>query len=183
MKFDVVIIGGGRAGCSAAAQLCDSGLKVAIVSEGLSLSVSGSATPYARLAELQRRGVTVLRGDRAVGALIEDGRVKSVHTRNLGDDALQADWFVLATGKFFSRGLLSDKEHIWEPVFGADVEYDPDRSKWYDPDFNKPQPFMKYGVKTSPDGFVLAGGAVVGNLLAVGEIVAEGYPQSDLGKL
>ena len=81
-----------------------------------------------------------------------------------------ADDYILATGKFFSRGLFSDKEHIWEPVFGADVDYDPDRTKWYEREFDAPQPFMKFGVRTDADGHVSVGGQIIVNLTAVGDI-------------
>ncbi len=172
MRFDAIIIGGGWAGCSAAEPLVEAGKKVCIVSEGLSLSAVKYDSPYARLAALQKRGAVVLRGDRAISGKIEDGRVVEVRTRNL-DEALVAEQYVLATGKFFSRGLLSDKEHIWEPVFGADVVYDPDRRKWYDPDFDAPQPFMKFGVRTDADGKVFVGGHLITNLTAVGDICNE----------
>ena len=172
MRFDAIIIGGGWAGCSAAEPLVEAGKKVCIVSEGLSLSAVKYDSPYARLAALQKQGAVVLRGDRAISGKIEDGKVVEIRTRNM-DEPLVADEYVLATGKFFSRGLLSDKEHIWEPVFGADVVYDPDRRKWYDPDFDVPQPFMKFGVRTDADGKVFVGGHLITNLTAVGDICNE----------
>ena len=172
MRFDVIIIGGGWAGCTAAEPLVEAGKKVCIVSEGLSLSAVKYESPYARLATLQKQGAEVLRGDRAISGKIEDGKVVEIRTRNM-DEPLVADEYVLATGKFFSRGLLSDKEHIWEPLFGADVAYDPDRTKWFDPDFEAPQPFMKFGVKTDTEGRVLVGGKAIVNLTAVGDICNE----------
>ena len=174
MKFDVIIIGGGWAGCTEAEKLVKTGAKVCVVSEGLSLASVRYESPYARHAALQKAGVTVLRGDRALSGRIEDGKVTGIITRNLGEgDPLCADKFILATGKFFSRGLLSDKDHIWEPVFGADVDYDPDRTKWYDPDINAIQPFMKFGVKTDAEGHVLVDGKAIVNLTAVGDICNE----------
>lgn len=174
MRFDVIIIGGGWAGCEAAENLVETGAKICVVSEGLSLAAEGYESPYARLAKLQKKGVTVLRGDRALCGKIEDGKVAGIVTRNFGESSpLTADRYILATGKFFSRGLLSDKDHIWEPVFGADVEYDPDRSKWYDQDFNAPQPFMKFRVKTDSEGRVIVGGQSIVNLTAVGDICNE----------
>ena len=169
MKFDVVIIGGGWAGCTAAENLVEAGRKVCIVSEGLSLAAVKYDSPYARLAALQKQGVFVLRGDRAVCGKIEEGKVVEVRTRNQ-DEPLVADEYILATGKFFSRGLLSDKDHVWEPVFGVDVDYDPDRTKWYDPDFDAPQPFMKFGVKTDAEGRVSVDGRTIVNITAVGDI-------------
>lgn len=184
MRFDAVIIGGGYAGCTAAGILSDAGMKVCVVSEGLSLSVSGSKTPYAAQSALQKRGVTILRGDRAVGAKVEDGRVLGITTRNLGPGTmLEAPFYILATGKFFSRGLLSDKEHIWEPVFGADVEYGAERTSWFDEDFSAPQPFMGFGVKTDSSARVYVGGKVLENLFATGDIVAKGCKEANVTKL
>lgn len=173
-QFDALIIGGGDAGCGVAEQLVEAGRTVCIVSEGLSLGQKDNPRPYGRLAALQKKGATVLRGDRVLGGSFEDGRLVSVFTRNLGKaDPLGASIFVLATGRFFSRGLMSDKDHVWEPVFGSDIEYDPDRSKWFDPDFAAPQPFMKFCVKTDASGSVLIGGRPVANLKAVGDICNE----------
>ncbi len=169
MRFDVIIIGGGWAGCTAAEKLVEAGRKVCVVSEGLSLASAEYDRPYARLAALQQKGATVLRGDRAMSGTINGERVVEIRTRNL-DEPLVADEYILATGKFFSRGLISDREHVWEPVFGADVDYDPDRTKWYDPDFEAPQPFMKFGVKIDAEGHVLVDGRAIVNLRAVGDI-------------
>ena len=181
MKFDVVIIGGGWAGRSVADRLALAGMKVCIVSEGLSLAVAGNNAPYSYLAALQQRGVTVLRGDRAIKGIITGSKATGVITRNLGKDTvLKADAFVLATGKFFSRGLLSDMNHIWEPVFGADVSYDADRTKWAESEFFVHQPFMDFGVLTDGAGHVLAGGESVVNLYAAGEILSAGSKEFDI---
>ncbi len=175
LPFDVVIIGGGWAGCSVAEKLSDAGLRVCVVSEGLSLAVSGAEKPYARLAALQRKGVTVLRGDRAVAGIFEDGRLVSLTTRNLGAETpLRAANYILASGKFFSCGLCSDRDHIWEPVFGADLNAPLVRTEWYSPEFGAPQPFMAYGVLTDDSARVMKGGKAVANLYAAGDIVADG---------
>lgn len=182
--YDFVIIGGGSSGCDAAERLVGAGLRVCIVSEGISLAFRGLEHPYKRLAALQKAGAVVLRGDRALSGIIEDGRLVSVVTRNLGPSTpLKARHFLLASGKFFSRGLMSDKTHIWEPVFGADVRYDTDRTKWYDADFASEQPFMAYGVITDEKGCVLLGGKPVDALWAVGNIVASGCAAADIDKM
>jgi glycerol-3-phosphate dehydrogenase len=177
-EYDAVIIGGGRAGCSAADALSDAGLRVCVVSEGISLSASGSDSPYARLSALQKKEVTVLRGDRVLSGVVSGNSVESVTTRNLGPSTpLRARIFILAGGKFFARGLMSDKEHVWEPVFNADVFADSDRTRWYDPDFAARQPYMDYGVSTDAEGRVSVGGHFVDNLYAVGDII--GHEQRD----
>ena len=182
MRFDAVVIGCGRSGFAAAKSLLARGLSVCVVSEGLRLGADPSE-PYAAEAELSRSGATVLRGDRVLSGEWAGRRLLAVHTANLEEDAIAAERFVLATGKFFSRGLAGDMERIYEPVFGADVEYTPGRENWYDPDFFARQPFMDFGVKTDASGRVLFGGELAENLWAVGRIIARGFAGADISKI
>lgn len=164
MRYDVVIIGGGLAGMTAAVALRKAGKSCAVVSEGLSLH----ETPRKEFISL---GGTLFPGDSVIGGCWDGDRLVSVSTRNLEGTPLEADAFILATGKFFSRGLISTMDRIYEPIFGADVEYDENRDNWVDPDFHASQPFERFGVKTE-DCRVVIGGAVKENLFAAGEILA-----------
>ncbi|MBQ9309848.1 MAG: FAD-binding protein [Bacteroidales bacterium] len=184
MNFDIVIIGGGWTGCSLAGRLCAAGMKVCVVSDGLSLSESASPSPYARLAALQSKGAVILRGDRAEGGIWDGSGLLAIYTRNLGNGTpLYASDFILATGKFFSRGLLSDKLHVWEPVFGSDVLSAGDRTDWFKEGFSERQPFMDFGVRTDAYGRILFGGVPALNLYAAGDIVAAGFDECDLDYL
>lgn len=165
MKYDVVIIGGGLAGMTAGVELLKAGRKCLAVAGGESLH-------DAPRSEFHALGGRLLKGDFAVTGEWEGDRLKCVFTRNLGKTRLEADVFILATGKFFSRGLVSTMDSITEPVFGCDVEYDHDRTCWVDEDFYKPQPFESFGVITDEDGRVMIGGRPAENLYAAGEIVA-----------
>ncbi len=165
MYFDVVIIGGGPAGTAAGVRLLGAGLSCAVVSEGLSLG-SGSKAEFLRL------GGTFLPGDSVLGGEFSaQGSLLSVRTRNLEGTPLQARDFILATGRFFSKGLVSTMDRVYEPVFGCEVEFDPDRSKWCSQDFFAPQPFEDFGVITDECGRVSIGGTVVPNLYACGEVL------------
>lgn len=164
MKFDVVIIGGGLAGTTAGLELQKAGRRCCIVSEGLSLN----KTP--KSAYLEAGGV-FLPGDSVIGGEWNELHLNAVRTRNLETTLLEADAFILATGKFFSRGLVATPDAVMEPVFGADVEFDPCPDNWYNPDFFAPQPFESFGVKTS-GGRVLFGGEPAENLYAAGEVLA-----------
>jgi glycerol-3-phosphate dehydrogenase subunit B len=164
MKFDVVVIGGGLAGMTAATELQRSGLRCAVVAAGLSLH-------EAPRSEFKAAGGTLLAGDIVVGGKFEDGRLVCVRTDKLGDVTLEADWFILATGKYFSKGIIADMDKVYEPLFGLDVEYDEDRSKWFDPSFAAPQRFLEFGVK-SEGGCALKDGSPIKNLLPAGEVLA-----------
>ena len=164
MKFDVVVIGGGLAGMTAATELQRSGLRCAVVAAGLSLH-------EAPRSEFKAAGGTLLAGDIVVGGEFEDGRLVCVRTGKLGDVTLEADWFILATGKYFSKGIIADMDKVYEPLFGLDVEYDEDRSKWFDPSFAAPQRFLEFGVK-SEGGCALKDGSPIKNLLPAGEVLA-----------
>lgn len=165
MKYDVVIIGGGLAAMTAGVILRRAGKSCVAVAEGLSLH----DTPRREFISL---GGTVLAGDSVVDGIFEDGVLKAVHTRNLENTLLEADNFILATGKFFSKGLVSTMDKVFEPIFGVDVHYDEDRTRWCDPDFNASQPFEKFGVITDGEGRAMIGGKPVANLYAAGEILA-----------
>ena len=164
MKFDVVVIGGGLAGMTAATELQRSGLRCAVVATGLSLH-------EAPRRDFKAAGGTLLAGDSVVGGRIEDGKLLEVRTEKLGDAALEADWFILATGKYFSKGIVADMDRVYEPLFGLDVDYDEDRAKWFDPSFAAPQPFLEFGVRTE-GGCALKDGSPISNLLPAGEVLA-----------
>lgn len=112
-----------------------------------------------------------LLGDSVTDGKIEDSYLYSINTSNLGSSAIKADNFVLSTGGLFSRGLKSDLNHIYEPIFGLDVTYHSDRSEWYDNNFYHSQPFMKFGVCTDNDFRCILNGKPVKNLYAMGSIL------------
>ena len=131
-------------------------------------SVPGIRTQH----QLQRRygvlGGTYLMGDEVVSARMDENRVLSVSTKNLGSHVLSADSFVLSSGAFFSKGLLSTPEHVYEPLFKLDVVFAEERSGWYRPDFMEDQPYLSFGVRTDADLRALKGGRPVENLYAMG---------------
>ena len=173
MRYDAVVIGGGRSGCAEALRRASDGQKVCLVAAGLtlhSLEPELKGKPYAELHALTKAGVAVLRGDIACQAIWGDSTaISAIRTAN--GITLEAAEFVLATGRFFSRGLVADMEGVREPLFGADVDFPADRSKWFDPDFFAPQPFESFGVKTDKAGRILKDGKPVENVYAVGKIL------------
>ncbi|MCR5003182.1 MAG: FAD-binding protein [Bacteroidales bacterium] len=165
MNFDVIIIGGGLAGMKAADILISKGRKVAVITEGHSIhNVSYK--------DFQNAGGTLLMGDSVASADVKDGKVLSITTANISDIPFTADNFILATGKYFGGGIKADMNHIWEPLFGCDIESDEDRNTWFDWDFDKKQRFLDFGVKVDDKGRVLSKGTPFENLYACGEILA-----------
>lgn len=123
----------------------------------------------------ERLGGIYLLGDNVVnGNFAADGRLASIRTVNMGDDLLEADNFILATGGIFSRGIVADPQHIYEPLFGLDVDAPADREQWYSRDFFARQPYMTYGVTTDRMFRPSRQGVTVSNLRAVGAVLS-GY--------
>ena len=171
MKFDIIIIGAGASGMRVALTLQKAGKKTAVIGLGRSVN-EVEVAPYEHL------GGTLLIGDSVTEGVFEGDRLRAVRTANLGSYALEAERFVIATGKFLGRGLVSDMEGVYEPLFGLDVDYDPDRSRWFDPSFAAPQPFLRFGVRTDAQSRPSIGGRTVENLYACGELLA-GITASD----
>ena len=164
MKFDAVIIGGGPAGATAATALQQAGLQCALVSGGLSLS-------EVSLGAFRAAGGTLLAGTRVCSGTFDSGLLIEVFTDKLGGEPLQAAHFILATGKYFSRGIAADMDRIYEPVFGLDVDFDSDRGTWFSPAFGARQRFLEFGVARS-GVCALKDGRRIANLYPVGEVLA-----------
>ncbi len=101
-----------------------------------------------RFAEL---GGLFVAGDKVIGGEIRAGLLESIHTRNQGDSKIKAPFFVLATGSFFSGGIISRFDVMQEPVLALSVEYPQNRCMWHSKDFFHPDshPFLQFGVKTN----------------------------------
>ena len=132
-------------------------------------SVPGMRTQMQLKRAYEALGGTFLMGDEVLSAETEGARVRSVETRNIG--RIGAGNFLLATGSYFSKGIASDMNHVYEPLFGADVIQDEGRGSWYDPNFFNPQSFLSYGVATTPGFKVLKDGVPFENLYAAGSVL------------
>ena len=169
MKFDVIIIGGDHQDAVEGLRYIKEGKSVCLIAKGGLIGMS----PEAR-AEFAHAGGTLLCSDEVAAVDYDaDGSVQSIETVNLKGTKLTAALYVLAAGRFVSGGLRSDMDKVWEPLFGADVEYAKDPEQWCSEDFFAPQPFEKFGVLTDAEGRVLKGGKPVANLKAFGEIIAK----------
>lgn len=116
-------------------------------------------------------GGTYLPGDTVVKGEFYHHSLKSVKTVNFEDMPLYADNFILASGSFFSHGLIATIDRIYEAALGLDVNAPGNRSEWYDENFFNPQPYMKYGVETDSGFRPLKNGEPLSNVYACGAIL------------
>ena len=120
----------------------------------------------------QKQGGVYMLGDSVVSGTFVDGRLKSVRTVNHEDTEFEADNFILASGSFFSKGLVATQNGVVEPVFGLDVDAVSDRKEWYDRNMFNAQPYMKFGVSTDSEFRVRRDGNTVTNLYAAGAVLS-----------
>ena len=144
-------------------------------------SVPGIRTQMLLKRRYELLGGTFLAGDQVTGAHVHEGKVHSVVTHNLGNHFLEAANFVLASGAFFSKGLVSNPFEIYEPIFGLDVEQPQERSEWYNADFMKDQPYSGFGVKTDERLRAVKGGEALKNLYVAGSILGATKPHLGTG--
>jgi hypothetical protein len=120
----------------------------------------------------QKQGGIYMLGDSVASGRFEDGRLKEIQTVNHGETEFEADNFILASGSFFSKGLVASQNEVIEPVFGLDVDAAQDRGEWYDRNMFNAQPYMKFGVATDSDFRTRRNGMTVENLYAVGAVLS-----------
>ena len=135
------------------------------------ISVQGVRMQLALRRYYEKMGGTYLLGDNVTAGYMDGNRLKAIDTANLGHGSLTARNFILATGSFFSRGLVAEPDRIFEPVFGIDVVTEGDRSDWFKENIFEEQPFVKFGVATDNGFLVKKDGKTIDNLYAIGSIL------------
>ena len=116
-------------------------------------------------------GVYML-GDTVVKADFKGNRVQAVYSINHGDISFMAENFVLASGSYFSNGLVARPDSVIEPVFGSDVDFTAGRDSWYDKSFFNKQNYMTFGVATDDKLRIKIKGEVQQNLFAAGSVLS-----------
>ena len=145
-------------------------------------SILGMRLDNALKSRFAALGGVFIAGDRVTGGEVIDGVLQNIQTRNQGDRQQKAPFFVLATGSFFSGGLVSDAREMREPVFGLSLEYTRGRSSWHAQSFFelKSHPFLGFGVKTNeklnPRDAL---GREIKNLFCAGAVLSHYNPVSE----
>jgi glycerol-3-phosphate dehydrogenase subunit B len=135
-------------------------------------SVPGIRTQITLRKYFQSLGGVYMLGDTVQSGTISEGRLQSIRTANHGDMEFEADNFVLATGSFFSHGIVATSERVYEPILSLDVDAAGERSEWYDRNLFNSQPYMNFGVKTDNNLRVSREGATLTNMYAVGAVLS-----------
>lgn len=142
-------------------------------------SILGMRIDNALKSRFAALGGVYIAGDTVTGGNLAGDMLESIVTENGGGSALEAGSFVLATGSFFSGGLVSEFSRVREPVFGLRVHSHAERSKWHAPEFFPRQghPFLEYGVETDERLNPLTdGGRRIKNLYCTGALLPHYNP-------
>jgi len=114
-------------------------------------SLPGLRLEDSLFAALDEAGVSIATGNPVVG-YDGDGRVEQVYIEKNGARIPNsADQYVLATGGLVGKGIDSDRERVYEPVFDCHVAHADDRYDWFDREPFGNHDFARFGVHTDAD--------------------------------
>ncbi len=149
-----------------------SGLRICEVAT-LPPSLPGMRMAAALQQRFRHAGGLFLEGDQVLGGHFEQNRLLSINTRLNQDISMSASHFVLATGSFFSLGLVSDRHELKEPVFGLSVNGTADREQWSEECFmgGGQHRFSHTGVITDASLNPCYIGQTINNLYCVGAVL------------
>lgn len=135
-------------------------------------SVPGIRAQMTLKAEFEKAGGRFFLGDTVIEATCHDnGNIKNVATVNFNDIRMEADNFILATGSFFSKGLIATPEKVYEPIFGIDLTYSEGRENWFNTNFWNRQNYISFGAKVDSDLNASVDGKKIENLYAIGSVI------------
>jgi len=139
-------------------------------------SLPGLRLEDALFAALDEAGASIETGNPVRGYEGED-RIERVFVEKNGAEIPNtADQYVLATGGLVGKGIGSDREAVYEPIFDCHVPHAADRYDWFEGDVFGDHQFARFGVDTDGDlrPETGDGGVEFENLRAAGSILG-GY--------
>ena len=120
----------------------------------------------------QNQGGVYMLGDSVKEGKFENGKLVAIKTVNHEDTEFVADNFVLASGSFFSKGLIASQTGVVEPIFGLDIDADADRGNWFERNMFEAQPYMKYGVASDEKFRAKKDGQTIENIYVAGSVLS-----------
>lgn len=121
-----------------------------------------------------KSGGVYMLGDSIQRADIENNKITKVYSYNHGDIPFRGKNVVLATGSYFSQGLIATSNRVYEPIFDLDIDYLENREEWYNINMFENQNYQQFGVKTNDSFNGLKNGKPIENLYVAGAIL-EGF--------
>ena len=117
---------------------------------------------FVQLGGIYMLGDTVLR--------VEEGSKEHfrLYSANHGDVPIEAEKVVLASGSFFSKGLVATPKRIYEPIMDLTVRHDTDRSAWYEDSVFGNHRYLSYGIQTDSQFRAMKDQKVLPNVYVVG---------------
>lgn len=117
-------------------------------------------------------GGTFILGSTVKSGIIEGGRVIGITAKNLPDQVITAEDYILASGSLNSGGIVASYERVYEPVFNLDVNVTTGRESWNIPSMYDFQPYMEFGVLADDCFRALQDGKAIENLYVIGSVLA-----------
>jgi len=140
-------------------------------------SLPGLRLEDALFGALDESGASFETGNPVVDFDADGDRIETVYIEKNGARIPNsADQYILATGGLVGKGIESDREEVYEPIFDCHIEHGEDRYEWFDGDAFGDHPFASFGVETDETLRPLTANSAVQyeNLRAAGSVLG-GY--------
>lgn len=122
---------------------------------------------------VKQLGGLIFNDDLALTADYSNNQMTALYTNKHEDIPLIADNYIFATGSFFSKGLLTDYDTIYEPILNLDLLSNHCREQWANIAFEQSHEYQRYGVCIDEYCRVFKDQKRSNNVYAIGSITAE----------